>query len=132
MKCFSNVVHRVTELKNQYNLSEVFLTSDCSKHGSAEFQFNFSEGHEMMVKATTTLYERIYNNSLSLEMMDDIFSSTASFNTPGYIAMLQKYLVARGTCVLTAGGGMFQSTARSLYISYHPSGHRCVEIVNGC
>ncbi len=46
--------------------------------------------------------------------------------------MLQKYLVARGTSVITAGGGMFQSTARSLYNSYHPSGHRCVEIINGC
>ncbi len=65
-------------------------------------------------------------------MMDDIFSLTASFNTPGYIAMLQKYLVVKGICILTAGGGMFQSTARSLYNSYHPSGHRCVEIINGC
>ena len=55
MECFNNVVHRVTELKNKYNLSEVFLTSDCSKHGSAEFQLNFSERNKMMVKATVEL-----------------------------------------------------------------------------
>ncbi len=48
-----------------------------------------------MVKTTARLYERIYNNSRGLKTMDDIFSLTASFNTPGYIAMLQKYLVVK-------------------------------------
>ncbi len=44
----SNVVHRVTELKKKYNLSNVFLTSDCSKHGSAEFQLDPSKSNKMI------------------------------------------------------------------------------------
>ena len=131
-KCFDNIVHDVDQFKKMYNLSEVFLTSDCSKHGSAGIRLISSERNEMMVKATARLYERIYNNSSSLETMDDIFSSTASFNTPGYIALLHKYLAARGACILTAGGGSFQSSARSLYNTYHLSGPRCVRTISGC
>ncbi len=111
---------------------EVFLTSDCSKHGSAVIRLVSSERNEMMVKATARFYELIYNNSSSFEMMDDIFSRSASFSTPGYIALLHKYLAARGACILTAGGGVFQSSARSLHNTYHLSGPKCVKIVSGC
>ncbi len=131
-KCFDNIISHLNELKREYGISDVFLTSDCSKHGSSFFQLKHSQINDMMIEATARLYDHIYNRSLNLGSSDEIFDRLASFNASGYIAILQKHLAAKGTCVLTAGGGQFQSTARELHSIYHPTGSPCTLVVPNC
>ena len=132
MKCFDSIVCKLNELKRRFGINDVFLTSDCSKYGSSVYQLKHSPWNEMMIKATTMLYERVYNGSFNLSNSDEIFDKSASSNTPGYVAILHKHLAAKGACVLTAGGGQFQSTARELHSTYHPSGSPCAIVVPNC
>ncbi len=74
----------------------------------------------------------IYGGSANLDKSDKIFDEASSFNIPGYIAMLQKYIASSGTCVLTVGGGTFQETARRMHSIYHPSGPRCALTPPNC
>ena len=65
--------------------------------------------------------------TMTPEHWDESFESVSSFITPGYMAILQKQLTVKGDCLLTAGGGAFQRTAREMYHKIHYYG-RCVEI----
>ena len=132
LKCFNVLVNRLNELKKQYSVVEVFVTSDCSKHGSAAFQKFHTPMNQMMIKDTSELYDHIYNGSSNFDNRDELFHRSSSFTTPGYIAMLHKHVAASGTCLITVGGGMFQSTARQLHSTYHPSGPKCALTLPQC
>ena len=133
MKCYKNIQRKVNELKKLYGIDAVFLTLDCRKQGSN----GFSEGrrtplYKSVADTVSELYQMLYGNSSTLGKWDESFDTTASFTTPGYVAMLQKHMAAKGTCLLTAGGGIFQSSSHGLYSKYHPKGPKCVSTVNNC
>lgn len=123
---YEAIVKKVKRLKADYKVSEVFLTTDCGKHGSGYFSKNStSEANimKLMSDSISVLYGMLYGNSSSSEEWEDSHS-VSSFQNRGYIAMLQKHLAASGTCLVTAGGGSFQTTAIHLFLQYHPKS-RC-------
>ena len=124
---YRKIAAAVDRFKAKHNIKEVFLTLDCRKQGSDMF----SRGDKTAVLLSDSivgLYKKLYGNSSTLEEWDESFYSVSSFRNEGYIAMLQKYLAASGDCLITAGGGTFQETARTMYTRYH-SGNRCIEII---
>ena len=50
----------------------------------------------LLSDSIVSLYKKLYGNSSTLEEWDESFYSVSSFRNEGYIAMLQKYLAARG------------------------------------
>ncbi len=129
LKCFDVLLNKLNDLKKQYSVVDVFMTSDCSEHGSVAFQKSHTQMNQMMIKDTSELYNRIYNRSSNFNNMDELFHKSSSFSAPGYIAMLHKHVAA---CLITVGGGMFQSTARQLHSTYHPSGPNCALTLPQC
>ena len=133
MQCYNSISKNVIELKQKYKVNSVFLTMDCRKHGSRYFSEKLkSPIMKMVADSVPKLYQMLYGNSSTLEKWDESFDTTASSTTPGYVAMLQKHMAAKGTCLLTAGGGVFQSSSRGLYSKYHPKGPKCVSTVKYC
>ena len=107
----------------------VFLTLDCRKQGSDIFSTkDKTAAVALLSDSIVSLYKKLYGNSSTLEEWDESFYAVSSFRNEGYIAMLQKYLAASGDCLITAGGGTFQGTARTMYTRYH-SGNGCIEII---
>ena len=122
---YRKIAAAVDRFKAKHNIKYVFLTLDCRKQGSDMF----SRGDKTAVQLSdsiVSLYKKLYGNSSTLEEWDESFYSVSSFRNEGYIAMLQKYLAASGDCLITAGGGTFQETARTMYTRYH-SGNGCIE-----
>ncbi len=132
LKCFNVLINKLNDLKKKYDIVEIFMTSDVSKHGSAAFQEFHTPMNQMMIKDTSELYDLIYNISSDFDNMDELFLRSSSFTTPGYIAMLHKHVAASGTCLITVGGGSFQSTARQLHSTYHPSNPNCALTLPQC
>ena len=131
--CFRNLLGALTALKAKHDINSIFLTLDCRKSGSEDFKFvHMSLEKEIASTAVDTLFPMLYGNSSTLEEWDRSFEDVATHNTPGYIAMLQKHLAAKGVCLLTVGGGMFQQTARQLHSIYHPNGSSCAYHVSQC
>ena len=63
---------------------------------------------------------------------EDLFEDVAHTRDFGYVAALQKMLVAQAKCVVFMGGGAFQSHARSLYLKTHPHKERCIRDIKNC
>lgn len=130
-KCLDTIVNRVNALKAEHGVDSVLLTLDCRKHGSTGFVH--PKGSKLLIaEATNSIFPRLFGDSLTPEQWDESFESVSSFITPGYVAMLQKQLAAKGTCLLTGGGGTFQSTTRTMYRQYHNFFKRCGGIVYEC
>ncbi len=125
---YKSVVGKVSSLKAKHKVDEVFLTADCNKHGSQYFSDNINNVMRVMSGSIGILYKMLYGNSSTWEEREESFDTVSSFRNPGYIAMLQKHLAASGTCLITAGGGVFQRTARIMYDQYHP-GSGCTFII---
>jgi len=125
------IMEKFKKFKVAYGVNNVFLTTDCWKEGSSYFSTDDIpstqevEAMKLMSNSVHKLYTMMYGNSSSLEDWNETFYNVTTFRNSGYIAMLQKNLAARGTCLITAGGGSFQSTARTLYHHYH-LGTKCV------
>jgi hypothetical protein len=122
---YDQIVTKTDYFKSKYNIKDVLLTMDSRKQGSETFLLRRNAMLAMMAGTVNILYNRLYGNSSTLEEWDQSFYNVSSFKTEGYLAMLQKYLAASGTCLITAGGGTFQETAIKMYHQYHP-GLKCV------
>lgn len=118
--CVNGISKHVDKLKVRFGIESIFLTLDCRKQGSKYFRNPVHVGAEngLFDTVATMLYQKLYGNS-SLEEWDESFDKITSFSTAGYVAQLQKYLAARGTCLLIAGGGSFQNSAKKLYLRTH-------------
>ena len=134
MTCLNNLVSEVKALKNEHEVDAVFLTMDCRDSGSYMFKIASPDDVTAMANnAMIKLFSMLYGNSSTLEEWDRSFENTVSFpKVTGYIALVQKHLAAKGTCLLTVGGGSFQSTAHQLYSTYHPQGLKCNYQVKSC
>jgi hypothetical protein len=124
---YGQITERVNRLKKKFNVNATLLTMDCRGQGSSGFIYPSRE-FALLSKSTSRLYRKLYGSSSTLAEWDESFYSISSFRNEGYIAMLQKYLAASGTCLITSGGGEFQSNARDMYNQYH-STKRCVYII---
>ena len=136
-RCINSISKHVDILKKTHGLNSIFLSMDSGKHGSNVFRDNSSAysllSRELVDKVAATLHQRLYGNSSSLLLWEESFDNIASFKTPGYIAQLQKYLAYSGVCLLTAGGGSFQSTAMKLHKEKHISSNvNCAYWVPNC
>lgn len=120
---YQKITKKVAAFKLEHNIDEVFLTMDCRKQGSNAFSRTDNK-MALMSNSIASLYEMLYGNSSSMEDWDESFYRASSFRNKGYIAMLQKHLAASGTCLITAGGGSFQGTAKRMYYQYHQR-NRC-------
>ena len=125
-QCVNSISDYVHRMKMLHGIESVFLTMDCRKQGSAGYReplLSLRKSVKYTKQSVDTvaplLYKRLYGNSSSLEDWDDSFDKIGSYKAPGYIAQIQKYLASNGTCLLTAGGGSFQESAKILYEKIH-------------
>ena len=127
--CFNSISEKVKDTMQERSISSKSLMMDVGKHGS--YYFRTGTGKSPMLDMNTLndvvryFFEIMYGKSFTQEMWEESYTSVARFKAPGYIAIMQKQLAARSTCLLLAGGGSFQSSAETLYNEFHP-GAKCV------
>ena len=127
--CVHKLVQKVKELKESQNISDIFLSTDTGKYGSAYFRhikashylheevlkfnssnkFQENSGNYFFQKGVLEtglleLHNRLFGKVLDLDKRVD---SVALYKTPGYVALLEMALAAKGTCLVQAGGGKF-------------------------
>lgn len=63
----------------------------------------------------------VYGGTLTLEMWEQTFTTIGRGKTksPAYIALMQKVLAAKGTVLITAGGGTFHKSTQELHQHFH-------------
>ncbi len=124
-KCQVAIEREVRNMKTIHNTSGLFLAMDTRKHGSRGIRNHSAPpfmDNTLLDVITRQTFDTLkpYGNSFStLEEWDASFDNISSIQAPGYVAQLQKNLAASGRCLITAGGGSFQESARLLYTKKH-------------
>ncbi len=130
-KTFSGVVDSLQQLQEEWkrvkrerNIHSTFLAWDVGTFGSMFFRdyrnpskvdsFNVTESIDSFFKA-------LYGDSMTMNEWETLFVDISGRTNPGYIAMLQKTVAARGRCLILAGGGSFQRHALVMYRKLHPN-----------
>ena len=125
-KCVKGIDNQVRTMQRLLNTTMLFFSVDCQKHGTAAFRNTHSSRYmrkDFFNATMKILFRELKRYGLVLSIEDWKASSdeVASFQTPGYVALVQKNLGASGSCLVTAGGGSFQKSAVELYKSMHNS-----------
>ena len=137
-QCLMAIKKEVQSIAKTHNTSGIFVTMDSSNYGSRVFRNNSAPlflGSKFLNNVNSKLFKILkpYGNEMTIEKWDKSFDAVSSFHGPGYIAQMQKNLAASGRCLVTAGGGTFQSSAKLLYESKHPrTADRCTVNVKDC
>ena len=132
--CFATLIKKVHELQTT---RKPFVTTDIGKFASTSWrrilsELNYSsEEKEHVFSLTKRAVATLSNDTLN-KWEETFKASTPSrfWNSPGYIATLQRTIASMGECLVLFGGGNFQEVTLSAYIQNHPSrSSRCVRIV---
>ena len=126
LRCIDNIASRVNHLKRTHRTQSVFLAMDYGKFGSVSFGrlLEQENGKIILTKdevdtASKRLYTMLFGNSSSLRDWEESFDRVASVKSPGYVAMMQKTLASRATCLVLVGGGSFQKTTQVMFTSFN-------------
>ena len=127
--CFNSINDKVKSVMQERNISGKSLMMDIGKHGSYYFRTGTGKSPRLDMNALNDavlhFFEIMYGKSFTQEMWEESYTSVAQFKAPGYIAIMQKQLAGRSTCLLLSGGGSFQGSAKTLYNELH-HGAKCV------
>ena len=137
-ECFSKLLAAWGKIRAQSGLNQTFLAMDIGRFGSHSF-INGWNGSDLRAEFET-FFKALYGGvggargrAATVKEWEKTFEETAKTSDPGYVALLQKVLVAQARCVLFIGGGSFQKHALHLYRTTHPHAHsQCVKIVREC
>ena len=117
-KCLNRVYQRLKKLQAEVGIQDIFLALDVGKYGSDIFQ----NEHVMtpILPYFDIFVSQTIKKGMTLSEWDERFTNITENQTPGYIAVIQKYIAARGDVLVLLGAeSAFQSSTRELYNSLH-------------
>ena len=137
-ECFSKLLAAWNKVKVESSLNQTFLAMDIGRFGSHSFTrgwngSDFTTEFERFFKALYGGVGGARGKGATVKEWEKTFEETVKTSDPGYVALLQKVLVAQAQCVVFIGGGSFQKHTLHLYRTIHPHTHsQCVHIVREC
>ena len=127
-KCLQKTQNLLETVKREMQLNSTFLSMDVGKYGSNSIASSLNEFDY------SDFIGGIYGKGTSISTWEETFERVASTREAGYIALMQKVLVAEARCLVMAGGGSFQKHAILLHkIASKRRGQApCVHILKSC
>ena len=130
-KCLHNLYDKIRELRKDYGIQTVFVCLDVGRYGSNIFQ-NERAMNPLLPSFNSFLSQTI-TEGMTLSEWDDTFSSVSAKQDPGFIAVMQKVIAAKGDVLVTLGAeSTFQASTRELYKSLHSKGTNVIVLNKSC
>ena len=115
-KCFEQIADQVSLVKKKANISEVFISTDVGKYGSAYLRQSSNLIHyDTLMAGLDRFYKMLLGNTTDRDDMMARIDAVVQVQSPGYVAQLEKNIAANATCLVLAGGGSFHGTVKDLY-----------------
>ena len=127
-QCLQRTLDKVNAVHNATHIKNVFLSMDIGKYGSSGNRENDPNKYKSFITS-------IYGSGSSIDMWEKSFEAVTDLREAGYIAALQKALVAEARCVVAVGGGSFQRHTLILHKNASNAKGRsrlCVHIIQEC
>lgn len=127
--CLQKTLKLLASVQCKTKLYSTFLSMDIGQYGSnSKFnKFDFKAEYNDFISG-------IYGGGTSTDMWEKTFENVTSVREAGYVASLQKVLVAEARCLVVVGGGSFQKHTIMLHRTASKRRGRtpCVHILKSC
>ena len=130
--CFTRLLKVWNEIKAQFGFSNTLLAVDMGRFGSNTLMERGNITVEHLNSRFEKFFRQLYGGTRSVKEWEDSFENVLNTTDAGYVAALQKTLVATADCVVFMGGGSFQRHALSLYLRNHSGDGQCIREIEGC
>ena len=130
-KCLNRVYQRLKRLQADFVIDNIFLALDVGKFGSGVFR----NQHIMtpILPYFDIFVSRTIKEGMTLSDWDERFTNITSKHNPGFIAVIQKYIAARGDVLVLLGAqSTFQSSTRELYYTLHHENRKVIKLNTSC
>ena len=118
-RCLNRLHMKIDELKPKFGVTSTALCLDIGKYGSWYFR-RFSEAMDAIFPSVNEFISQTVEEGLTLSDWEGMFTNTALRLNPGFIAVMQKAIAARGDVLLLVGGeSSFQRSAKSAFTQSH-------------
>ena len=114
---FHNCIDKLERFINSINTSNhtLFMSMDLGRFGDIDANSYMSE--ELIHYLKTSIFQIVYNNSLTMERWEQSFvQATDGITDNGYIAAMQRTILENSKCLVMFGGG--SNFQRNLLLSY--------------
>ena len=122
--CLNHTLNQWRNVVSENGPMKTFLSIDVGRYGSSSLR-NVSKDFK-------PFFHSLFGEEWSIFEWEKSFEEVGKTTDTGYIALLQKIIVTRATCVLFVGGGSFQKHALALYQARVPKAKRCIHVVREC
>lgn len=128
--CLKQTLEQWRDIVTKTGLNRTFLAVDIGKYGSKSFKNTGDSSN--LGDEFSKFFRSLYDDHLTMSGWEKSFEDIVQTKDAGYIALLQKMVVTRATCVLFVGGGSFQKHALGLYKNRVQQSEWCIHIVKEC
>ena len=117
-RCLNTLYQTVERIKTEVGISQVFLCLDVGRYGT--LRFHSKEYMEPILPYFDSFVSRTIKEGMTLSEWDSTFSTSTPRQDPGFVAVMQKVIAARGDVLVLLGAeSSFQSSTRDMYNSLH-------------
>ena len=117
--CVRFLLRKLAFLKKKHAISATFLCLDVGDYGST--MFRDEQYLTPILPYFDNLVSQTISHGMTLSEWDKTFGTVALRQDPGFIAVMQKVIAARGkVLVLMGGASTFQASTKEMYNSLHP------------
>ena len=118
--CLDNILKRLTKIKKETGIEDVFLTLDVGHYGSDGFRNSITEEMKLVDRHIENFMSTIFKRNTTINEWEMEFTSTSGIKHPGYISVLQKEIAAKGDILVLVGpDSTYQRSAKVRYEKLH-------------
>ena len=113
-------MNRLKKIKKDTGIKRVFVCLDIGKYGSSSSGLDSKPVIDNLGPVYDSFLSRAVGGGMTLAKLDSTFSNTTLRDNPGFVAMMQKTIAAKGTVLVLIGGySNFHNSALEMYKSMH-------------
>ena len=121
--CINDILSDWKGMTNANNITKTLFFSDTDKHGSTTLHLPKAKVFtDYLLKSVNAEQEAAMN-----EYLETIVASKDSV----VLAVLTRHIVARATCMMTVGGGLFQRQTLNMFAHEHKEQELCYSVRGG-
>ena len=129
-KCLGNLMQRLNRTKNDNGIEDTFVCLDIGKYGSEWLRSQAVINN--LGPEYDSFLSQVVQDGMTLAELDSTFTKSALMHNPGFVAMMQKTIAAKGEVLVVIGGSSnFHKSTIEMYKSMHRN-QKILMLPNSC
>ena len=129
--CLNHLHTKIDKLKLEYGIEHVALCLDVGKYGSVGFRRD-KKAMNTILPYVNKFISQTVKDGMDLTEWENTYTNGTPRQNPGFVAVMQKTIAARGdVLVLLGGASAYQQSTETMYRTLHQKEH-VIKLGNSC